>query len=132
MMYLKGTLHMKRHIKADSLRMIRWWVDASYGVHWDCKGHTGARMSMGKGALVNIARKHKLNTGSSTDSELVSIADVLGMMMWCKYFMEAQSYAIANNILYQDNNSTILMAKNGRMSAGKKIKHINNMFFSYH
>ena len=130
LMYLKGTLHMKRHMKADSLSMIRWWVDASYGVHWDCKGHTGAMMSMGKGALVNIARKHKLNTGSSTEAELVSIADVLGMMIWCKYFMEAQGYAIENNILYQDNKSTILLAKNGRMGSGKNSKHIKNRFLS--
>ena len=85
-MYLKGTLYMKRHMSADSLNTIRWWVDASYGVHWDCKDHTGAMMSMGKGAIVNVSRKHKLNTGSSTEAELVSIADVLGMMMWCKYF----------------------------------------------
>ena len=55
---------------------------------------------MGKGALVNIARKQKLNTGSSTKAELVSISDVLGMMMLCKYFMEAQDYAIESNILY--------------------------------
>ena len=86
-------------------------------------------MSMGKGALVNIARKHKLNTGSSTEAELVSIADILGMMMWCKYFMEAQGYAIENNILYQDNNSTILLANNGKISDGKNIKHIKNRFF---
>ena len=65
LMYLKGTMYMKRQMKADSLIMIRWWVYASYRVHWDRKGHTGAMMSMGKGALVNIARKHKLNTGSS-------------------------------------------------------------------
>ena len=84
------TLHMKRHMGAESLCIIKWWADASYGVHWDSKGHTGATMSMGKGAMVNISRKHKLNVGSSTESELVSIADVLGMMMWCKYFMEAQ------------------------------------------
>ena len=66
LMYLKGTLYMKRHMKAESLSMIRWWVDASYEVHWECKGHTGPMMSMGKGAFVNIAKKHKLNTGSST------------------------------------------------------------------
>ena len=45
--YLKGTLYMKRHMRADSPNMIRWWVDALYGVHWDCKCHTGAMMSMG-------------------------------------------------------------------------------------
>ena len=42
--------------------------------------------------------------------------------------MEAQGYTIKNNILYQDNQSTILLAKNGRMSAGKNSKHIKNRF----
>ena len=78
---------------------------------------------------MNVSQKHKLNVGSSTEAELVSIADVLGMMMWCKYFMEAQGYTIESNILYQDNKSTILLAKNGRMSAGKNSKHIHHRFF---
>ena len=86
-------------------------------------------LSMGRGALVNISRKHKTNSGSSTESELVGIADVLGMMMWCKYFMEAKGYTIESNILYQDNKYTILLEKNGRMSAGKNSKHIKNRFF---
>ena len=68
-------------MRAESLSMIRWWVDASYEVHWDCKVNTGAMISMGKGALVNIAKKHRLNTGSSTEAELVSIENVLSMMM---------------------------------------------------
>ena len=129
MLYLKGTLHMKRYLSADNLTNIMWWVDGSYGVHWDSKGHTGAMMSMGRGAIVNVSRKHKLNVGSSTESELVSIADVLGVMMWCKYFIEAQGYTIDNNLLYQDNKSTILLAKNGRMSAGKGSRHIHHRFF---
>ena len=86
-------------------------------------------MSMGKGAIVNIPKKHKTNVASSTESELVSIADVLGMMMWCKTLTEAQGYTIENTILYQDKKSTILLSKNGRMSAGKNIKHIKNRFF---
>ena len=86
-------------------------------------------MSMGKGAIVNITRKHKMNLASSTESKLVSIADVLGMILWCKYFMEAQGYTIESNLLYQDNKSTILLAKNGRMSAGKNSRHIKNRCF---
>ena len=43
--------------------MIRWWVDASYAVNWDCKGHTGVMMSMGRGALVNIAKNTNLIQG---------------------------------------------------------------------
>ena len=128
-MYLKGTRYMKMYLTADNLSNIIWWVDGSFGVHWDSRGHTGAMMSMGKGAIVNIARKHKMNVASSTESELVSIADVLGMILWCKYFMEAQGYTIESNLLYQDNKSTILLAKNGRMSAGKNSRHIKNRFF---
>ena len=86
-------------------------------------------MSMGKGAIVNLARKHKMNGGSSTKSELVSIADVLGMILWYKYFMEDQGYPMKNNVFYQNNKSTILLAKNGRISAGKNSKHIKNKFF---
>ena len=131
-MYLKGMLYMKRYVSADSLCIIKWWADALYGVHFDSKGHTGAIMSMGKGAMVKISRKHKLNVGSSTESEMVSIADVLSMMMWCKYSMEAQGYTIENNNLYKDNKSTILLTKYGRMPAWKNSRHIKNSFFSDH
>ena len=46
--YLKGTLYMKRHMSAEFLNMIWWWVDASYGVHWGCKGHTGGHRQIGR------------------------------------------------------------------------------------
>ena len=42
--------------------------------------------------------------------------------------MESQGYSIENNVLYQDNKSTILLAKNGRMLAGKASKRIKNRF----
>ena len=44
--------------------------------------------------------------------------------MWCKYFMEAQGDTIESNGLYQDRKLTILLAENGRISAGKNIRHI--------
>ena len=86
-------------------------------------------MAMGKGVIVNITKKHKMNVASSTESELVSLANVLGMIVWCKYFMAAQGYTIESNLLYQDNKSTILLAKNRKMSAGKNSKYIRNRLF---
>ena len=68
------------------------------------------------------------NVVSSAELELVSIVDVLGMLLWCKYFMEAQGYTIEINLLYQDNISTILLSKKGRMSAGRNSKHTRNSF----
>lgn len=64
--------------------------------------------------------------GNSTESGLVSIVDVVRMVMWCKYCMESQGYTIENNMLYQDNKSTILLAKNRWLSVGKNNKHIRN------
>jgi hypothetical protein len=86
-------------------------------------------MAMGRGAIVNMMRKHKMKVASSTALELVSIPAVLGVILWCKYFMEAQEYTIKSNFLYQDTNSTILLVKNGRMSTKKNNKHIKNSCF---
>ena len=38
LMYLKGTLYMKRYLTVDSLSSIVWWVDGSFGVHWNPRG----------------------------------------------------------------------------------------------
>ena len=129
MNYLKGTLYMKLYLRVDYLKTILRWVDASYVTHWDCKSHTGAVMSIGVGEILILSRKQKLNTGSSTEAELVGITDMLGLMMWTKYFMEVQVNIIDINILFQDNQSTIMLAKNGRRSAGKNSKHIKNHYF---
>ena len=120
---------MKLYLSADALNVVRWWLDALYGTHWDCRSHTGDVMYMGKGEILSFSRKKKTNTAISTEAELVGIADAIGLIMWVKYFMEAQGYTIDSNILLQDNKSNILLAKNGRSSAGKKSKHINNLYF---
>ena len=98
-MYLKGMLHMKRYLSVDSLSSLHWWVDTSYEVHCDSKGHTGILMPISSYVLSNVSRKHKLNIASSAESEpaeseLVSIANILRMVMWFKYFLEAQRYTI--------------------------------------
>ena len=73
LLYLKGTMHMKLNITVDSLTTIRWYVDASYGVHSDCKGHTSMMMTLGAGASMSMSKANKLNTKSSTEAELVLI-----------------------------------------------------------
>ena len=51
--YLYGTWHMKLCLTVDSLHTLRWWVDASYAVHWDSRSYTGMVMSMGLGAAMS-------------------------------------------------------------------------------
>ena len=38
---------MELTISIDLLSILKWWVDASYNTHDDCKGHTGAMTNLG-------------------------------------------------------------------------------------
>ena len=131
MKYLNGTKSLNLTLSADNLHCIKWYVDASFAVHPDYKSHTGATMSYGDGygAVQWISRKQKLNTKSSTESELVGVDDVLVMILWTKLFLEEQGYEIEKNILYQDNKSAILLESNGKKSSGKRTRALNIGYF---
>jgi hypothetical protein len=116
MKYLNGTREDKLVLSADDLHVIKWYVDSAFAVHPDFKSHTGGVMTYGGGAAQSISRKQKLNTRSSTEAELVGTDDVAIMILWTKYFMEAQGYKINENILMQDNKSTMLLLNNGKRS----------------
>jgi hypothetical protein len=116
-------------LSANSLHNVRWWVDASYAVHPDMKSHTGGAMSLGTGVIYGTSKRQKLNTKSSTESEIVGVDDVLPQMLWTLYFLEAQGYKIHDNVLYQDNKSSILLETNGRGSSGKRTRHIAVRYF---
>jgi hypothetical protein len=131
MKYLNGTREFKLTLSADNLHCINWYVDASFAVHPDYKSHTGATMSYGDGdgVVQSISRKQKLNTKSSTKSELVGVDDVSVMILWTKLFLEEQGYDINSNILYQDNKSVILLETNGKKSSGKRTRALNIRYF---
>ena len=129
MKYLNGTQDLVLTIQADNLQVIKWYVDAAFAVHPDFKSHTGMTMTMGKGAMQSLSRKQKLNTKSSTESELVGADDASGLILWTALFMEAQGYPVKENILYQDNKSTILLLENGKKSSSKRTRHINIRYF---
>ena len=127
--YLRGTTDLSLTLEADNSNVLRWWVDGAFAVHNDMKSHTGAIMSMGSGAVVGISTKQKLNTTSSTKAELVAVNDAMPMVIWMRYFLEAQGYGVKDNIVYQDNQSAILLEKNGKASSSKRTKHINIRYF---
>jgi hypothetical protein len=127
--YLKGTLHMPLMLSADSLTLSRWWVDAAYAVHHDCKSQTGAGMSLGKGMVCSYSWKQKIVTKSSTEAELVGVDDSLGCILWAKYFMEEQGYDMEPLLLYQDNMSAIRLETNGKASSSRRTKHIKVKYF---
>eukprot|EP00804_Cyclotella_cryptica_P030533 CCRYP_020167-RC/>CCRYP_020167-RC protein AED:0.22 eAED:0.15 QI:0/-1/0/1/-1/0/1/0/594 len=127
--YLNGTIDLKLRVEVKDLRVMRWYVDAAHMVHWDCKGQTGAAMTMGRGAVLSYSWKQKVNTKSSTETELVGVDDAISNILWSLYFLQEQGCGTEHAIIYQDNKSAILLESNGKFSSGKRTKHIKAKYF---
>ena len=127
--YLNSTKNYFLRLSADSMNMVSWEVDAAFAVHEDMKSHTGAVGSLGRGAFSATSTKQKLNTKSSTEAELVGVDDVSHIIFWVRNFMNEQGYPITENVIYQDNQSAMLLEKNGYKSVGKRSRHINIRYF---
>ena len=128
--YLIRTRDLVLTLESDDTGRVKCWVDAEFAVHHDMKSHKCGMISMGRGALYSTSNKQKLNTKSSTKAELVGVYDLMPQILWMRYFLEAQSMKVSDNIVYQDNQSAMKLEKNGRVSSGKQTRHINiNYFF---
>jgi hypothetical protein len=126
---LNGTKYLKSTISVKDLAILKWYVDGSHNVHWDCKGRTRAMFTLGEGAASSYSRKLKINTRSSTETELMGADLYMPEMLWSSYFIQSQGYDMKTIKLYQDNRITELLMKNGRFSSGKSTKHIKAKFF---
>ncbi len=106
-----------------------WYVNASFAVHPNMRSHTGGVFTMGRGFPINSSTKQKLNTQSSAESELVAVDNMMPIVLWTWYFLMAQGYEVTENLLLQDNKSSMLLERDGKASSGKRTRHINIRYF---
>jgi hypothetical protein len=116
-------------LSADSSGVFMWYVNASFAVHLNMCSRTGGGLTMGRGFPIVSSTKQKLNTQSSTESELVGVDDMMSIVVWRQYFMMAQGYGVTQNLLLQDNRISMLLERNGKASSGKWTRHINIQYF---
>ena len=131
MRYIKGTRKLPLILSSDGTHILKWWVDAAFAVHPNMRGHYWGGLSLGRGFPTVGSTKQKLNTRSSTESKVVGAADFMPPICWTQYFLEYQGYCVEDNMLYQDNKTSILLETNGKASSGKRTKHINIRYFSF-
>jgi hypothetical protein len=129
MRYIRCTRTMPLILSAKGSGILKWWVDASFAVHPNMHGHSGGGLSLGRGFPIVSSTKQKLNTQRSTETEIVGADDFMPAICWTRYFMKAQGYGVKDNILFQDNKSSILLEKNGKASSSKRTKHVNIRYF---
>jgi hypothetical protein len=70
-----------------------------------------------------------MNMQSSTKAEVVAADKVVGLMIGTKLFLEAQGYPVKENVLFQDNQSAMLLEDQGQQLAGKQSRHLNIRLF---
>jgi hypothetical protein len=129
MRYIRGTHMIPLILSAKGSGILKWWVDASFAVHPNMRGHLGGGLSLGRGFPIVSSTKQMLNTRSSMETEIVGADDFMPAICWTRYFMKAQGYGVTYNVLFQDNKSSILLEKNGKASSIKRTKHINIRYF---
>ena len=133
--YIPMSIHLHLIIRWDQSGELVWSVDASFAVHKDVRSHTGGCLSLGTGSLISMSMKQKLNTKSSTESELVGCDDCMNFMVWVKLFLEWQMKDHHDNektkligkrtILLQDNTSAIQLKPFGKRSSTKQTRHLS-------
>ncbi len=68
-------------LSADVSEVLMWYVDASFAVHPIMRSHTRGRLTMGRGFPIASSTKQKLNTRSSTESELVGVDEMMSIVV---------------------------------------------------
>ena len=129
MRYLQGTKTMPLTLEADNLQLVKWWIDGAFATHRDMRSYTGGALSLGKGVITGISTRQKLMTRGSTEAELVAVDDCISLILWTRYFLEAQGYGADDAIIYQDNKSAILLEQNGHASSTRWTRHLNIRYF---
>ena len=126
--YLNGTRRLKLTLTIESMGVIKWFIDESHNTHWDCKGQGGAITVMGWGYISSYSRKIKVNTRSSTETELVLVDAYMPEILLSLYFIQAQGYGVKYAEVHQDNVSAQILENNGKFYSSRTTKHIKAKF----
>ena len=129
-LFEKKTVHLLLVVGVDDSGTLTWNIDASFTVYPDCKSHTRACLTLGHGSICSISAKQKINTKSSTETELVGVDDAMTFVMWMRHFFESQVQSVNMNsplkplrldvTIEQDNTIEIQLERNGLKSSSKK------------
>ncbi len=126
--YLSSTKGKGICLHTPDLTTIHAYVDAAYGTYKDFIGVTGAVISVGQATVYTQSSKQKLVAKSSTEAEVVGVAEALSFALWIRNFMVDQGYDMKPIVLYQDNQSAIWMENSG-YRASKRTRHMNIKYF---
>jgi hypothetical protein len=102
------------------------FIDSSHGIHSDMRGHSGVCVTFGGGCILGKSTKHKINSKSSAESELIALSDHAGIAIHGQRFLKSLGIESKCEI-YQDNTSTKHMISS--VNVNDKSKHIKIRYY---
>ena len=87
--HILGSIDELIFLHAIDMDMLLDFIDTSYGAHQEFKSYTEVESALGWGVFSSIPSKQKLNTNSSTYSELVGVADHIPKVSYFRLFLDA-------------------------------------------
>ena len=140
--YVRATSHLPLIVESNGSGNLVWSIDASFAVHIDMKSHTGYCLSLGIGSPISGSSTQKVNTRSTTESELVTVNDAIGYGEWTSLYSKDQvkeyptEYPLkklgTKNIVLQDNTSIFRLMKGGRRVCRSRTRSIQILYFYAH
>jgi hypothetical protein len=102
---------------------VKVFVDASYGLHTDGKGHLGIFVVFNSAPIIQKSLKQKTVALSSTEAEIIAVVESITYLIWVTIFLQELGFIIMSPIpIYQDNLSAISLYTNGGIF--KRSKHM--------
>ena len=90
MKYIRGTRNLPLISSANGSIILKWWIDGSFSVNTNMIRHTGGCLSMGIWFTIISSKKQKLNTWSSTETDIVAVDDFMPDILYNIHWMDAQ------------------------------------------
>ena len=118
----------KNVFNSDGSIDVNCFIDSSHGLHDDLRGQTGIVIKLGSATIFARSAKQKLNTKSSTETELHGVAEEVSQAIWTKNWLESMNHKVRIINLHLDNKSTIIMLLTGKC-IGRNTRHINMRTF---
>ncbi|KXJ69469.1 hypothetical protein RP20_CCG026912 [Aedes albopictus] len=105
------------------------YADADWaGDHRDRKSKSGHLIMFGGGVIQWSSRKQSCVALSSTEAELVALAEGCQELIWTKRLLEDVGVSSSDPVVvYEDNQSCIKLVESDRME--RKTKHIETRFY---
>lgn len=128
--YLIGTTNFKLPLySVDSNHNLLAYSDANFAEDRNTrKSNTGYIFKFNGGIIDWSCTKQKLVTLSSTEAEFIALCETIKQATWIKHILsDINKYQQHSIQIYEDNQSTIKMIQNDKIS--QRTKHIDIKYF---